>query len=411
MSDTLKTPFPYFGGKSRVASLVWQRLGQVGNYIEPFAGSLAVLLRRPQPLTGVETVNDLDCHLANFWRATQHAPEAVAEHADGPVNEADLHARHRWLVGIDSLPTTPYLHALAAPGRVAQERAAFRQRMRTDPEFYDAKVAGWWCWGLCCWIGGGWCAAHGETADGDRKQTGPQLAQVGKGVTHKGKAFSRVQNQMPAAAGGLVCGVHAAHPTGGKRPAINHAQGVHAIRGGRPQLADAFDVGRGVKSNGDLATCADRRAWLLDWFGRLRDRLRLVRVCCGDWLRVCNSESVTTRIGTTGIFLDPPYGDAAGRAMSLYAYDSGTVATDVRAYCLERGGDNAYRICLAGYAGEGHEELEAAGWDVVEWQAVGGYGNRSQKGKANARRERLWFSPHCQPPAQRELFDTIEECV
>jgi hypothetical protein len=46
----------------------------------------------------VETVNDKDCYLANFWRALQADPEAVAHWADAPVNEADLHARHQWLV-------------------------------------------------------------------------------------------------------------------------------------------------------------------------------------------------------------------------------------------------------------------------------------------------------------------------
>ena len=32
--------FPYWGGKSVVAPLIWQRLGNVRHYIEPFAGSL-----------------------------------------------------------------------------------------------------------------------------------------------------------------------------------------------------------------------------------------------------------------------------------------------------------------------------------------------------------------------------------
>lgn len=38
----LKAPFPWFGGKSRVAPLIWARFGEVRNYVEPFAGSLAV---------------------------------------------------------------------------------------------------------------------------------------------------------------------------------------------------------------------------------------------------------------------------------------------------------------------------------------------------------------------------------
>ncbi len=90
-------------------------------------GSCAVLLARPHP-SRVETVNDKDCHVANFFRATQQAPEAVAMYADGAVNEADLHARHRWLV-------------------LSDEAKEFRDRMRTDPFFFDPMIAGWWCWG------------------------------------------------------------------------------------------------------------------------------------------------------------------------------------------------------------------------------------------------------------------------
>lgn len=323
-----------------MAALVWSRLGNPDNYIEPFYGSGAVLLGRPQPFGGLETVNDLDCYVVNFWRATQRDPEAVAAYADGPVIEVDLHARHKWLV-------------------LSDDAKAFRQRMRTEPEYYDAKVAGWWCWGLCCWIGGGWCSD-------------PESP---------GKAFSRGENQATANPGSLR-GVHS--------KGENSAEWQQV-----PQLADAYDVGRGVNSNGPLGTCDARRAWLIGWFGRLRDRLRLVRSCCGDWRRVCDSESVTTRLGLTGIFFDPPYGSAAGRNMALYACDSGTVAGDVLAYCRERGGDSRYRICLCGYEGEGHCGLESEGWKVVSWKAQGGYGNRSKKGKDNALRERVWFSPHC----------------
>lgn len=43
----LRAPFPYFGGKMRVASVVWDRFGDVPNYVEPFFGSGAILLARP----------------------------------------------------------------------------------------------------------------------------------------------------------------------------------------------------------------------------------------------------------------------------------------------------------------------------------------------------------------------------
>jgi hypothetical protein len=135
--DKLKAPFPWFGGKSRAADLIWARLGDVDTYNEPFAGSLAVLLGRPTA-PRVETVNDLDAYLSNFWRALQRDPETVSFWADFPVNETDLHARHRWLV----------------QSRKARASIA---RVKADPDYFDAKIAGWWVWGQCLWIGSGWC--------------------------------------------------------------------------------------------------------------------------------------------------------------------------------------------------------------------------------------------------------------
>lgn len=98
MKTTLQAPFPWFGGKRKVAAEVWARFGAVDNYVEPFFGSGAVLLGRPSPIVGNETINDLDGYVANFWRAIQREPEGVAAWADNPVNENDLHARHVWLL-------------------------------------------------------------------------------------------------------------------------------------------------------------------------------------------------------------------------------------------------------------------------------------------------------------------------
>ena len=69
----LDAPFPWFGGKSRVAHIIWEALGDVDNYVEPFAGSLAVLLSRAT-VPKVETVNDKDHWITNFWRSVQHEP-------------------------------------------------------------------------------------------------------------------------------------------------------------------------------------------------------------------------------------------------------------------------------------------------------------------------------------------------
>ena len=122
---------------------MWDRFGDVPNFIEPFFGSGAVLLGRPQQFMppGIETVNDKDAYLVNFWRSLQADPESTAKWADWPVSEADLLARHRWL-------------AATGADRLLQ--------LRTDPDYYDAKVAGWWVWGLCSWIGDGWCRERGD---------------------------------------------------------------------------------------------------------------------------------------------------------------------------------------------------------------------------------------------------------
>ena len=194
MAMTLNAPFPYFGGKRRVAAEVWRRFGDVRSYVEPFFGSGAVLLGRPQPFSGVETVNDLDGLLCNFWRATRADPAAVARFADWPVSECDLTARHLWLV---------------------ERREGITERLCADPDWYDAQAAGWWVWGACSWIGSGWCAGDGpwsraddalvifNTGRGINRQL-PHLGNTGRGIInrqlpHLGDGSSTVMVEWMAA--------------------------------------------------------------------------------------------------------------------------------------------------------------------------------------------------------------------
>jgi len=377
----LKAPFPYFGGKSRIASRVWRLLGDdLDNYIEPFAGSLAVLLARPS-LRGVETTNDRNCYLANFWRSVALSPEATAEHADWPVSEVDLHARHQFLV-------------------LSDEGVAFRERMRADPLYHDPRIAGWWVWGISQWIGGGWCSYDDEPSRPPQRRSiisGDNPGSHGKGVHARGQS-----RQVPHLAGNSDCS----------------GRGVHR-KGSRPQLGDAYDVGRGVCGKKAAQTCQERRAWLTDWFRRLQDRLRLVRVCCGDWSRVCSSDSVTTRLGSCGVYLDPPYplvrkDGSRSRAGNLYQSDEAQaektpeeIRDEVLAWCVAWGRRPGVRVVVSGYESDGYELLvERHGWREEAWTASGGYGNRTEEGKSNARRERLWCSPGCR--FEPGLFDGLE---
>lgn len=136
----------------------------------------------------------------------------------------------------------------------------------------------------------------------------------------------------------------------------------------------------------------------MDLFSNLSDRLRRVRVACGEWGRVLG-DSVTIKHGLTGVVLDPPY-DEKEHAVSYSAGGTG-VAKAVRDWAIANGENRLMRIAFCGYDGE---HVMPDNWACVAWKARGGYGSQSDgDGRANAYRERIWFSPHCIRP-DLELF-------
>ncbi len=146
---------------------------------------------------------------------------------------------------------------------------------------------------------------------------------------------------------------------------------------------------------------------LFNYFRLLAERLRRVRVCCGNWSRVCGP-TPTVKQGLTAVFLDPPY-DQSHRDAELYAVET-NVASAVREWCFENGANPKLRIALCGYAGEGREPLEDHGWSLLAWKAKGGYGSQGTgtDGRENAARERVWFSPACVPVSRDEgLFADV----
>lgn len=295
---TLKAPFPYFGGKSIIASKVWSELGQPSHYIEPFFGSGAVLLARPNynSQSHTETVNDKDGFVCNVWRALQSDPDGVARLCDWPVNHIDIEARRQKLI--------------------ANERYLV-DNLLADDKWFDSELAAYWIYGISSWIGGGFT-------------TKTKLPHIG-----------------------------------------NSGMGVHA----------------------------KESTPIYKWFAALQNRLRRVRVVCGDWTRVCGG-NWQNKIGTVGMFFDPPYGDT-DRADCYHVEDYG-VAKDVSEWCVKRGELPDYRIVVCGYDSE-HSILTEAGWRVERWKTAGGYGNQgNSRGKTNRYREVMWFSPHC---IKTGLFD------
>lgn len=210
--------------------------------------------------------------------------------------------------------------------------------LQSDDEWYDAKLAGYWIWAASCWIGAGLT----------RMNAIPRISDAGAGINSK-------------------------------RPNVAHGgAGINAS----------------IKSVTDLGTIPSDafRPELYQWFRRLQERLRKVRVVCGDWTRVCGG-NWQHGMGTVGIFFDPPYG-VEDRDTDVYHYDSSFVAHDIADWCLERGGHPDYRIVICGY--EEHERLLKACWTKETWEANGGYANqRADQSENNSKREVIYYSPHC----------------
>jgi DNA adenine methylase len=316
----LLSPFPYFGGKRKVAAEVWVRLGSPSQYIEPFCGSAAVLLACPNP-SALEVVCDGSGFIANFWRAVKHQPATVAKWADYPVSHIDLGARHGWLMA---------------------QRDVLGEGLQ-DPDWPgDAKVAGWWLWGQCCWIGSGWCDWFGQI---------PHASDAGMGVQAIG--------QIPHAG--------------------NAGMGVQAIG----QIPHAGNAGMGGADA--LLTSCGRTAWA--WLHRLANRLERVRVVHGDWSRCLNNHFGGD---DTAVFLDPPY-----RAYEALYGKAGTVADAVEAWARE---NQHLRIALCGHRGD----YALGGWDAVEWSR----GRLTYSGGQTTDSECVWYSPACLPATltQERLF-------
>lgn len=367
----MKAPFVWFGGKRKVAAQVWAALGDVDNYVEPFAGSLAVLLGRPHDLTygscRAETVNDADGFLANFWRAVALDPEAVAAHADYPVNEVDLFARHLWLVNTG--------------------RSRLLEGMESDPEWFDAKIAGWWVWGVNAWIGSGWCSGDGPWMHDEPGTIGkrPHLGNAGQGV-----------NRQRPHLGNAGRGVNR------KRPHLGTAgQGVNR------KLPHLGTAGRAGYNNLEY-----RRDGIAAYFLQLAARLRDTRVCCGDWSRVVTNGALTYG-SRVGVFLDPPYlGDV--RTADLYSVDDHTIAHEVRQWALDNGDNPRLRIVLAGYSTE-HDHLIPDTWRRIGWSSSAAYATTASAARSadgdtagnlgNRHLECLWLSPGClDTEPQLDLF-------
>lgn len=78
----MKPPFSYYGGKQRMASKIVKLLPKHTVYVEPFAGSCAILFAKPWPKVTdkahySEVINDTNGHVVNFFRQLRDNPDEL----------------------------------------------------------------------------------------------------------------------------------------------------------------------------------------------------------------------------------------------------------------------------------------------------------------------------------------------
>ncbi|MCY4429212.1 MAG: DNA adenine methylase [Rhodospirillales bacterium] len=370
MTD-LKAPFPWYGSKGKFSDAIWSRLGDPDVYVEPFAGSLAALLKRPSGGGLREIVCDTDGGIVNFWRAVSADPEAVAQHADYPTFHQDLSARHRWLRDwiIEHSP-----------------------RLSEDPEYYDAKAAGWWVWGICRWIGGGWCSRTDEgrpLVQSDKSSRGVNI--VPNKIPHMnhkpGARIAAPKDQVPA----VDCWP-TRRGTWNQTPELSKKRPF--VQSGRKELGINTDsrpfVPDHPAQNGTAYSSTDH---IVRWMLALQERLRNVIVLNRDWTSavtptlLMHTKSSPKNI-TVGVLLDPPY-LTADRHGDLYQSDrqgdSNSVAVESYRWSIENG--DRFRIAYCCHAGDFDVP---AGWESVETTFSG-----IKRDDRKARMDQIMFSPAC----------------
>ena len=359
-------PFPYNGGKRRSSDEFWHKVGTPDVYIEPFVGSMAVLLGAPRPCK-LEIVCDIDPFIVNFWRAMKQSPHDVARWADYPTYHHDLTARHHWLVN--------WMNNNAA--------------LLKQDEFCDIQVAGWWVWGISNWIGGGWCI---YTNPNDKR---PMMQHTGNGAGVSANRFNLYDHRpsIDDRGGGRGVSVNRMNlhekrpyirPSGGGRGvSAQRVEGIHEKRpfirmhpGGIGVSAQRLDIDTRFIGDGSR---------LFSMFEDISERIKNVKILYGDWKQVFEYQDEIDQYDDVAFFLDPPY-LTEERSSQLYVTDvtgnSSFVAQE--SYEWSREHENKYKIAYCSHEGD----FDFSGWGKT-LKTFSTYRNKNDK------LDEINYSPAC----------------
>jgi DNA adenine methylase len=116
----VKPPIPYFGGKMTIGPAIAALLPAHGHYVEPYCGSLAVLLAKAP--SAHETVNDLNHRLMTFWRVLRQRPDDLARVCALTPHSRVEHAAAEMLDAADDLELARQVFVRLTQGRSGQLR-------------------------------------------------------------------------------------------------------------------------------------------------------------------------------------------------------------------------------------------------------------------------------------------------
>jgi site-specific DNA-adenine methylase len=356
--DYTNPPITYFGRKNKIGKQVWDLFGNDCKvYVEPFAGSLGVYLKRPEHYKDIiARLGDFDGLVVNFWRAVVAQPNEIAEWCTRPVNECDLSACHI---------------------KCVENKARLVPKLSANPEYYDLKLACYWAYGINCWIGGNWCNTKGPWIRDDATDM-----MINK---HNGKIYGTddVLNDLT----NDEEGVRAKKPVDGFKSLLSQADegGVWAQK-----PVDAFKYLLS-QADGEPNAYDSKLNRNIKWLNHLSSSLMRATIVCQGWERLLTKSYTTEGAKLTAIFLDPPYDEQQQSQSGNYYGENNSrcISTDVREWCKSNSSNKLLKIVLCGYNDE-HDELLNYGFEKIGWNAKNGAGYR--KADTTIKTEFLWHN-------------------
>ena len=267
--------------------------------------------------------------------------------------------------------------------------------MHIDPDWYDVRMAGWWCWMVS------------------------NAIDMGR-MAYPTEKMTKNYNAAMKAAQGFVLDWE-------NENIRSHFPDIEGQKKDRPHVSGSIGVmsktrkvgsGQWPHAYGDKGVMANKsRNNLLEWMYELAARIEHYIVLCKEWHEIVSSRTVLNTVPSessySALFLDPPYDLGEDeRESNLYSVDDTNIAAAVRQWLFtpqERDGIKPWyhprlRIILCAYEGD-HAPIPDS--TVYQWEQPDGYYVQRTSLKSWDKREILICNPACVPvhdTEQQSLF-------